>query len=1208
MRGGVSLAVWMGGACAEIEALRRARPTEEQEPLDRKPADAVWVGPAVAAGEFWGPLLEVAHFNQVQVDVLAGTSAGGLNSVLLATSLKYGVEFGAYRELWLELADLRQLLRGTNERDPQSLLRGDEHFLKTLTTALREQLSDRSPNNSYLDVSLTATVLDPMGVQSIDDLGTPVLEPSHRANFRFRSNYGTTDFVKAAVSSAEAVSKQQSELNSGIAEKLALASRSTSSFPGAFEPALIKIQRPADVDQSAQLGKRSGPEQGATNLFGQFSDARRTEYRVIDGGVLDNIPVGRAIHAVAGSPASSATHRYLLYLDPSPRTAGYAEKAETDFIATLSGASGARGTAESVLDDLAELRRHNDMAQRYRAMQRMISATLPPQLTLSEEVIAAANEQRATLTARRIRALLEDPVSALGEDPFVDTLQTTPLLASRGRGAPNAQTPFAMRLSQDELDGFEEELRIRLKERLPATLGKPREAAALLGPQTLTRTALALLEVAHDDELRGTERGIFKKRLYDVHVTASLLAHIAELFWPVHASSSPPPGKDGWTSWIMAALHEQHELLQQMGELTPEPQDKWASYKWLYKEVVRCRGLSQRLVNPRNALQALLWDELVAVGRMLGKEAVSDSAAPLRPKLEAVASSRFSSPKVGRVLIAYEMATQPLQTISPRPPLPMNFMRVSSAQRSPAADGFFGSRLTQESKLAGNDVMNFAAFYKRSWRANDWMWGRLDAAAALVSLLLRPGIMREHWGSADIETLLGHFKAAVTTIGNGSPFMDQHIDTDAWAKELERLWASNLVGIRKELTELLGPRGSTQRLDKLLATLMERRQLELLCGELPSVIRAAAADQLGVANAALAEATRRESLIVPTTLSGVNAEQHVATPGKLRSLCRNDYRVGSERLKDDIGRADFTELMAHLLVVAWKAVRASVQIPAFLRPVGIALNAIRAAAVGVVRAPRWALVGLPLGVVLFLWVAIDGRSVFGVLDRTTAIAALVGIFITVGLPVMQSSRLRLVATVAMLAAGGTLGLHLWERQGLLAEEFRGVNLFEGKEIVPVEALWWSAAGITGGAAALAAYRGMALLSARRRLGLSEARNSNETPSHLGTPLFIAATTGVLLLLSWRSDAVKSWINNLAFEAVLVASLVAVVTASLAVSVALYVAWRLHRSTYVSVLVGTFMFVAVMRWPLKLPELATLVAVAIASIVLPVLQSRRQPQR
>lgn len=43
---------------------------------------------------------------------------------------------------------------------------------------------------------------------------------------------------------------------------------------------------------------------------------------------------------------------------------------------------------------------------------------------------------------------------------------------------------------------------------------------------------------------------------------------------------------------------------------------------------------------------------------------------------------------------------------------------------------------TPSDKLTGIEVGHFAGFYRRSWRANDFMWGRLDAAARVVEMLV----------------------------------------------------------------------------------------------------------------------------------------------------------------------------------------------------------------------------------------------------------------------------------------------------------------------------------------------------------------------------------------------------------------------------------------------------------------------------------------
>ncbi len=46
------------------------------------------------------------------------------------------------------------------------------------------------------------------------------------------------------------------------------------------------------------------------------------------------------------------------------------------------------------------------------------------------------------------------------------------------------------------------------------------------------------------------------------------------------------------------------------------------------------------------------------------------------------------------------------------------------------------SPASAQEKLTGVGLGHFAGFYRRSWRANDFMWGRLDAAARLVDMLL----------------------------------------------------------------------------------------------------------------------------------------------------------------------------------------------------------------------------------------------------------------------------------------------------------------------------------------------------------------------------------------------------------------------------------------------------------------------------------------
>ncbi|MFF8289652.1 hypothetical protein ACF068_10560 [Streptomyces sp. NPDC016309] len=65
MNGGVSLAVWIGGVAVELHHLAMARR---------------WAEPV------YRPLLDLLHAD-ARVDVIAGTSAGGLNGAFLALGL-----------------------------------------------------------------------------------------------------------------------------------------------------------------------------------------------------------------------------------------------------------------------------------------------------------------------------------------------------------------------------------------------------------------------------------------------------------------------------------------------------------------------------------------------------------------------------------------------------------------------------------------------------------------------------------------------------------------------------------------------------------------------------------------------------------------------------------------------------------------------------------------------------------------------------------------------------------------------------------------------------------------------------------------------------------------------------------------------------------------------------------------------------------------
>ena len=72
----------------------------------------------------------------VDVDVLSGTSAGGINAALLGWSRATGSDVGGLRDLWFDLGALTDLVRNPADTSTPSLLYGDKKMFGALADNL----------------------------------------------------------------------------------------------------------------------------------------------------------------------------------------------------------------------------------------------------------------------------------------------------------------------------------------------------------------------------------------------------------------------------------------------------------------------------------------------------------------------------------------------------------------------------------------------------------------------------------------------------------------------------------------------------------------------------------------------------------------------------------------------------------------------------------------------------------------------------------------------------------------------------------------------------------------------------------------------------------------------------------------------------------------------------------------------------------------
>ena len=166
MRGGVSLAVWSGGACAEIDELRRSTPPD--------------------GDPFWSGLVEACGYSNVVVDVLAGTSAGGLNGVLFAGAIRHGYPMRELLPTWSQVASINEIRRC--EPPWSSLFDGDGKFLDELYKRLRELILVDTPSEPrpFVDLQLTATMVEPLQIPSHHLSDEQIKRSRSSALFHFR--------------------------------------------------------------------------------------------------------------------------------------------------------------------------------------------------------------------------------------------------------------------------------------------------------------------------------------------------------------------------------------------------------------------------------------------------------------------------------------------------------------------------------------------------------------------------------------------------------------------------------------------------------------------------------------------------------------------------------------------------------------------------------------------------------------------------------------------------------------------------------------------------------------------------------------------------------------------------------------------------------------------------------------------------------------
>ena len=252
------------------------------------------------------------------IDVISGTSAGGINGIFLAKALTDdSFTFDALQSLWInegaleKLLNDRKTLKNTDlpiSGQPKSLLCSDRMYIKLLD-ALRtmQPLGARSGPPLSQEIDLFATTTDIVGrVIPLRLADMLVWERKYKEDFHFRFSDHHNDFA---------------DKNNAF---LAFVARCTSSFPFAFEPMqLSKVKELHETDawpKGAQVSDELLLEWQKKFFDNTTQVPTGKDYTrpFGDGGYLNNHPFSYVVEMLGRHSSTYPTQRMLIYVEPTP--------------------------------------------------------------------------------------------------------------------------------------------------------------------------------------------------------------------------------------------------------------------------------------------------------------------------------------------------------------------------------------------------------------------------------------------------------------------------------------------------------------------------------------------------------------------------------------------------------------------------------------------------------------------------------------------------------------------------------------------------------------------------------------------------------------------------------------------------------------------------------------------------------------------------
>lgn len=788
MFGGVSLCIYMNGITQEL--LRAVRATAPASPDNfQKGAVAPWavgaahwhtrrelrqlltdaeltsteaiyriLGRTLFHGrEAGAPPAETGPIRtRIAIDLLAGTSAGGINSVYLAKALVNNQSLDNLNRMWMEQADIDKLLNDSGS-DPATYPTGDATTSLLNSTRmyglLYQAFSDMdattpgAPLAEELDLYVTATDLDGVALP-IQLADTVIEERVHKASFHF--TYGPGRFGNP------------NDFTPVFNPMLAFASRCTSSFPLAFEPMMLEHidRRLPGLSLAIQQ-----PGHPLHKFFLQFERNNPglafTRRPLADGGYLNNKPFSFIVDNIRFRTGPVPVCRKLLFLDPFPELKSQVRHTaqQVGFLENTLDAAMTLPRYQTIREDIERLNHYNRDLYAAQSLARDIEKETPDVLRSYAVGYNPANDPRLypkrtlsdlerqfgtcyrTYHRLRVSAVTAELATLatwlLGLNDRSDSVVALRMLLHSWRTenyAPDGEN--GKQLETRFLCLFDVGWRFRRAEyvlgRIDALMGALTRETGDPRPklQALLRSALPLEAVAGAAERLLAEREEAIPELYRLRDQAEYTK------WKISYENERIRGD--------LDTPRRADLIQALvdTQLTP------ADLRWILRPVhdEQCQRRADSLyASGAKPIRANITRAANLLSAWFG-EILGALSADFQQALNRKPGAAFD-PGSGAAAIVREYAFVHFEYFDCRD---MQVFTVLQNQLSGEGSQVEIYRISPldaallrtnadpggENKLAGAALFAFGAFLEDRWRRNDVMWGRLDGAERIISALL----------------------------------------------------------------------------------------------------------------------------------------------------------------------------------------------------------------------------------------------------------------------------------------------------------------------------------------------------------------------------------------------------------------------------------------------------------------------------------------